>query len=144
MTNASKIWAFGAAFIIIAPLSTSGSAIGILKWLRLLTTVLAFYFSISNIKLPERLGGARSLFIFVLFFTFAARLELCCISIQDAYFFNIQTKDPFGLNEQCFQNMGIGRRVHCHRPTVNKWQCHWDFEMVTIADNSAGLLLFRL
>jgi len=72
MTNASKIWAFGAAFIIIAPLSTSGSAIGILKWLRLLTTVLAFYFSISNIKLPERLGGARSLFIFVLFFTFAA------------------------------------------------------------------------
>ena len=72
MTNASKIWAMGAAFIVIAPLSTSGSAIGILKWLRLLTTVLAFYFSISNIKLPERLGGARSLFIFVLFFTFAA------------------------------------------------------------------------
>ena len=72
MNNASKIWAMGAAFLVLAPLSTSGSAIGILKWLRLLTTVLAFYFSISNIKLPERLGGARSLFIFVLFFTFAA------------------------------------------------------------------------
>ena len=72
MTNASKIWAMGAAFIVIAPLSTSGGVIGILKWLRLLTTVLAFYFSVSNIKLPERLGGARSLSNFVLLFTFAA------------------------------------------------------------------------
>ncbi|MDB4350841.1 O-antigen ligase family protein [Verrucomicrobia bacterium] len=72
MTNASKIWAMGAAFIVIAPLSTSGGVIGILKWLRLLTTVLAFYFSVSNIKIPERLGGARSLSNFVLLFTFAA------------------------------------------------------------------------
>ena len=62
----------GAAFIVLAPLSTSGGAIAILKWLRLLTTVLAFYFSVSNIKLPERLGGARSLLNFVLLFTFAA------------------------------------------------------------------------
>ena len=62
----------GAAFIVMAPLSTSGGAIVILKSLRLLTTVLAFYFSVSNIKLPERLGGARSLSNFVLLFTFAA------------------------------------------------------------------------
>ena len=72
MTNASKIWAMGAAFIVIAPLSTSGGAIVILKSLRLLTTVLAFYFSISDNKLPDRLGGARSLFNFVLLFTLAA------------------------------------------------------------------------
>ena len=72
MNNASKIWVMGAAFIVLAPLSTSGGAIAILKWLRLLTTVLAFYFSVSNIKLPERLGGARSLLNFVLLFTFAA------------------------------------------------------------------------
>ncbi|MDA7622495.1 O-antigen ligase family protein [Verrucomicrobia bacterium] len=61
-----------AAFIVIAPLSVSGSAIGVLKWLRLLTTVMAFYFSVSGNKRPERLGGARSLFNFVLLFTFAA------------------------------------------------------------------------
>ncbi len=72
MTNASKIWAMGAAFIVIAPLSTSGGAVGILKSLRLLTTVLAFYFSVSSTKLPERLGGARSLFNFVFLFTLAA------------------------------------------------------------------------
>jgi len=72
MTNASKIWAMGAAFIVIAPLSTSGGAVVILKSLRLLTTVLAFYFSVSSTKLPERLGGARSLFNFVFLFTLAA------------------------------------------------------------------------
>ncbi len=72
MTNASKIWAMGAAFIVVAPLSTSGGAVVVLKSLRLRIPVLAFYVSVSKNKLPERLEGARSLFHFVLLFTFAA------------------------------------------------------------------------
>ena len=62
----------GAAFIVIAPLSVSGNAAGLLKWVRLLTTVAAYYFAYVNSRLPERLEGTKSLFNFILLFTLAA------------------------------------------------------------------------
>jgi O-antigen ligase len=72
MANSSRIWILGAAFIVIAPLSVSGEAAGFLKWIRLLTTVAAYYFAFVNSRLPERLEGSKSLWQFILLFTVAA------------------------------------------------------------------------